>query len=578
LESIRYAVHLSICAVCSGLPELSLAPKTASKLPHSTRFAPVPSSIDIMDSNNEPTSFTDANDFWPTVSAAERNAFSLFIAVERCYRQPQKLGIERLIARSELLLAIVRRIMACLGSLFMNDIEPIPDPKRREFLKTSSLATLMALMGGVELRAEDAAKPASSGTALTKEPDPPSVNFGVIGLNEWGREILHQLSLMPYAPVVAICDNYSHAFRKAAEEAPKAKQYADYKELLADPNVQAVVIATPTGTHREIALAAIAANKHVYCEAPLANTIDDAKAIAKAARDAVKIVFQPGLQERSHPQRHFLIPFIRGGALGKDVMARAQWHKHDSWRRESPNEERAAALNWRLHQKTSTGLIGEEGVHQIDVASWFLRNRPVAVTGFSAMRLWGEDGRDVPDTVQAVYEFPHSINCLYDATLCSSFDGAYEMYYGTDSTIMCRDSKAWQFKEAGSALQGWEVYARKDTFYKESGIMLVASGSHQSALVGNAASSDPYDHTPVWYALDAFVRNVSLVGGTVKDFTDLYGDSADPKDLAEKLKALITRPAATWREGLDATVMAIAGNEAAVKKQKIAFQNEWFEL
>jgi predicted dehydrogenase len=460
----------------------------------------------------------------------------------------------------------------------MNDINPLQDSNRREFLKNTSLATLMTMMGGVELRAEDAAKTAPAGPALTKIPPPPSVNFGVIGLNERGREVLTQLALMSYAPVVAVCDTYEHAFRKAAEEAPKAKQYHDYKELLADPNVQAVVIATPTGTHREIALAALAANKNVYCEAPLANTIDDAKAIAKAARDAVKLVFQPGLQERSHPQRHFLIPFIRGGALGKDVMARAQWHAHDSWRHESPNDERAAALNWRLHQKTSAGLIGEEGVGQIDVVSWFMRSRPVAVTGFSAMRLWADDGRDVPDTVQAVYEFPHSVNLLYDATLCTSFDAAYEMYYGTDSTIMVRDSKAWQFKEAGSALQGWEVYARKDTFYKESGIMLVASGSHQSALTGNAASSDPYDHTPLWYALDAFTRNVGLVSGTVKDFTDIYGDSGDSKDLADKLTALTTQPAATWREGLDATVMAIVGNEAAVKKQKIAFENDWFEI
>jgi predicted dehydrogenase len=257
-------------------------------------------------------------------------------------------------------------------------------------------------------------------------------------------------------------------------------------------------------------------------------------------------------------------------------MARAQWHQHNSWRREAANDQRAADLNWRLDQKSSIGLIGEVGVHQIDVVSWFLRNRPAAVTGFSSMILW-KDGRDVPDTVQAVFEFPGGVNCMYDATLCNSFDDAYEMYYGTESTIMVRDSKAWQFKEAGSPLGGWEVYARKDTFYKESGIMLVANGSHQTALVGNAASSDPYDHTPLYYALDAFAKNVGQISQTVKDFTDLYGDS-DPKALMDKIKALITQPAATWQDGLDATVMAIKGNEAAVKKQKITFENEWFEL
>jgi predicted dehydrogenase len=458
----------------------------------------------------------------------------------------------------------------------MNEINPVPESNRRDFLKNTSLATLMALMGGVELRAQDAAKaPPAGEAALTTIPPPPTVNFGVIGLNEWGREILHQLSVMSYAPVVAICDNYSHALRKAGADAPNAKPYADYKELIADPNVQAVVIATPTASHREIALAAIAAGKHVYCEAPLANTIDDAKAIATAARDAVKVVFQPGLQERSHPQRHFLVPFIRGGALGKGVMARAQSHQKNSWRRESPNAERAAALNWRLDPKISTGLMGEVGVHQIDVVSWFLKNRPTAVTGFSSLLFW-KDGREVPDTVQAVYEFPDGINCLYDATLCSSFDAAYELYYGTEATIMCRDSKAWQFKEADSPLGGWEVYARKDTFYKESGIQLVANGSHQSALTGGVAA-DAYPNTPLWYALDAFTRNVGLVGGAIKDFIDSYGDS-DPKALADSLKSLKTYPSATWQDGLEATVMAIKGNEAAVKKQKITFENAWFEI
>jgi hypothetical protein len=161
--------------------------------------------------------------------------------------------------------------------------------------------------------------------------------------------------------------------------------------------------------------------------------------------------------------------------------------------------------------------------------------------------------------------------------LCNSFDAAYEMYYGTESTIMARDSKAWQFKEAGAPLGGWEVYARKDTFYKESGIMLIANGSHQSALVGNAATSEPYPYTPLYYALDAFARNAGLISQTVKDFTDLYGDG-DSKDLTDKIKTLLTQPAATWQEGLDATVIAIKSNEAAVNKQKITFENEWFEL
>jgi predicted dehydrogenase len=461
----------------------------------------------------------------------------------------------------------------------MNEVDNSPEPNRRDFLKNTSLATLMAMLGGVELRAQDAPKPATnSEPALTAIPPPPPVSYGVVGLGEQGREILHTLALLPSSPVAAICDTYPRSLRRASEEAPKAKQYQDYKQLLADPNVQAVVVATPTALHRDIALDALAAGKHVYCEAPLAATVPDAKAIAKAARDSVKLVFQAGLQERSHLQRNFLVPFIRSGAIGANVMARAQWHKKDSWARTAANPDREKALNWRLYQETSPGLLGEVGIHQLDAAAWFLKNRPVAVTGFSSTLLWrGDHERDVPDTVQAVMEFPDGASYLYDATLCSSFDKEYEMYHGTSAAIMVRDCKAWLFKEVDANLLGWEVYARKDNFYRETGIALIAGGSKQTALGGDAVSLNPYPNTPLYYALEAFTANAGQIGGAVKNYIDLYGDS-DPGALVENLKTLKTYPAANWRDGLEATVVALKANEAAVKKERILFEKDWFEL
>src|SRR5208282_6649772 len=122
-----------------------------------------------------------------------------------------------------------------------------------------------------------------------------------------------------------------------------------------------------------IAVAALKAGKHVYCEAPLANSIEDAREIALAAQAVAKSqIFQAGFQFRADPERLFLLPFIRSGALGKCSMARAQWHKKTSWRVSSPNPAREKALNWRLYKSTSLGLIGEIGSHQIDEVSWFL--------------------------------------------------------------------------------------------------------------------------------------------------------------------------------------------------------------
>jgi predicted dehydrogenase len=430
----------------------------------------------------------------------------------------------------------------------------------------------MAMMGAQELRGQGS--PAVSAPKQTPIPVGPTVKFGLIGAGEWGREILKSLALLPNAPVTAICDTYGPSLRRAGNEAPKAEKFDDYKKLLASKEVDAVAVATPTYMHREMVLDAIAAGKHVYCEAPLASSIEDAKAIANAAKAAIKLVFQAGLQERSHPQRQFLVPFIRGGALGTNVMARAQWHKRDSWRKTSSSPEHEDALNWRLRKEQSLGLSGEVGIHQFDVVDWFFKERPTSITGFSSLILWN-DGRNMPDTEQAVFEYANGVRLMYDATLCASFENAYEVYYGTDSTIMVRDEKAWLFKEVDAPLLGWEVYARKDAFYTETGIALVANATKQSAI-GQSATSNAFEHQPLYYALEAFTANVGEVTREVGAYVESYGD--DLSALPDTLAKLKLYPAANWREGLDATIIAIKAREAVMKNQKIAIDTQLFDL
>src|SRR5262249_28368168 len=195
---------------------------------------------------------------------------------------------------------------------------------------------------------------------------------------------------------------------------------------------------TPTQLHKDIVLAALKAGKHVYCEAPLANTIEDTRAIALAAKATPQVIFQAGLQLRSDPERLFLHPFIRSGALGKSVMARAQWHKKESWRAAAANPEREKAINWRLDKSISLGLIGEIGVHALDQVNWFYNARPTAITGFGSLILW-TDGRQVPDTIQVIFDYPGGARMIYDATLANSFDAEYQMLYGTDAAVMIRD-------------------------------------------------------------------------------------------------------------------------------------------
>ena len=449
------------------------------------------------------------------------------------------------------------------------------DFNRRDFLKGSSFAALMTMMGGVQLMAQSASEQKSA------VPDSgPKVKVAVIGLGSWGREILDQLGRLEKAEIVAICDNYPAMMRRSATKAPGAKQVEDYQELLKDAAIQAVIVATGSHQHKDIVIAALKAGKHVYCEAPLAHTVEDARAIALAAKESTAQVFQVGLQGRSDPQRHFLLPFIRSGALGKPVMARAQWHKKQSWRQASPNSDRERAINWRLNKSTSPGLIGETGIHAIDQAGWFMNIKPVAVTGFSSTLLWKDDGRDVPDTVEAMIEFPGGVKMNYNASLATSFDSENELLYGTDATVMMRDGKAWMFKEVDSPLLGWEVYARKDNFFNETGIVLAVGSSKQTALVDGAqAQQAPPAH---YHALKAFVANCKEVTAEVADFKSNY-ESATKEQLGEHVLSLkvgqnADRPAAGYHEGFVATVLALKVNEAVNTGKRIEFKKEWFEL
>ncbi len=449
---------------------------------------------------------------------------------------------------------------------------------RRDFLKGGSMATMMTLLGGVELFAQTATAADEKTEVLSKN------KVAVVGLGAWGREILSALATVPEAVVVVICDIYPAALKRSASLAPAAAQVADFKAVLENKDVESVIIATPTFTHKELVLAALKAGKHVYCEAPIAGNIADAKEIALAAKAAPLLNFQSGLQMRSDAERLFLLPFIRSGATGKFVMARSQWHKKTSWRSTSPNPEREKAINWRLDKSTSLGLVGEIGMHQIDQISWYLNALPVAVSGWGSIQLWN-DGRDVADTVQTVLEFPDGVRMVYDATLANSFDGAYDMIYGGDAAVMMRgsdpnlmlrDSKAWMFKEVDSPLLGWEVYAAKTQFYKDTGISLLAGASKPPKMDDKGQPLAEQIPTSLWSALQNFLRNSSEFSTKVKNFKEAVPD--DEEGLVAEIAKIDRRASAGFLQGYQAVVIAEKANEAIATGRRVELKPDLYEL
>lgn len=431
------------------------------------------------------------------------------------------------------------------------------DITRRDLLGRGALALGLLMGSAGNLRAEELV-PEPQAPAQAGQPPVP-VTVAVIGLGDQGRALLTSLSYVPGVNVAYICDNYAGVHKRALEAAPKATAVTDYKQVLADPKVQGVFVATPTHLHKQIVQDALAAGKHVYCEAPIAHTVDDAKAIAQAAKGAAsKSLFQSGLQYRTNPQHHHVLKFVRTGALNKVAQVKACWHKKTSWRRVAPSDERQNALNWRLDKAISPGLIGEVGIHQVDVATWFLNTMPVSVVGFGGNVAWS-DGRQVPDTVQAIIEYPNDVHLAYDATLGNSFDGIYELFQGTDAAVLMRDVRAWMFKEPDATALGWEVYAYKEKIGDDTGIALVADATKllaEGREPGKNRETDPR-RTPLYFACEAFANEIRNFG--------------KPKTEEDK-------PASGYVEGYVATVIALKANEAINTGQRITFTKEMFDI
>jgi predicted dehydrogenase len=452
---------------------------------------------------------------------------------------------------------------------------------RRDFLRGATITSLSSIglaLAGTEITAHAQAKPAGAQAAADDELKGRTVTFGVIGLGARGKEILTSLAKMgpQYAKVAGICDTFKAPtfVKKAQAIAPDATFDEDYKKILDNKAIEAVFIATPTPKHKQIVLDAIAAGKHVYCEAPFSNDIEEAKAIALAGQSA-KAIFQAGLQTRCNAQSAHVFHFMQSQTAGKLVGARAQWHANNKWRTAWPTPEREAEINWRLNKETSSGLLGEIGMHQIDMAAWYYRKLPVAITALGSIMKY-QDGRTVPDTVQALIEFPGNFNMLYDATLASSFDDAYELYFGTDATIMTRDQRGWMFKEADANQLGWEVFARKDVMQIGkpengtglqigTGVALVANATKQLAQ-GKEPGAVGTDVTKsaLYQACVAFLKSVRA------------GQRVAVMDSSAQNPKPPVAPGAL--EGYQATVMGIMANRSATEGKRIALDASMFTL
>lgn len=315
--------------------------------------------------------------------------------------------------------------------------------KRRTFLEKSALATTGMLVGP-QIFADT--------TSIAKND---VLQVGVIGTGDRGGGLIRTMQQFPELKVVAASDILPFRLEKAVADAGSGtKSYPDYRALLDDKDVDAVVIATPLSMHYEMAKAALDAGKHIYQEKTMTYQIREALHLAKLVGQHQDQVFQVGHQYRYLPLYFKVAEMIRGGSIGDVTNVYVQWNRNADWRRPVPDPQYERMINWRMYREYSGGLTAELHSHQIDFINWIFDSHPEKVTGFGGIDYW-KDGRETFDNVNSMLRYPNGmkVNCI--SLTANAHNGYMLEFRGSKGTIRLSIDKAWfYFERPNSKVMG----------------------------------------------------------------------------------------------------------------------------
>ncbi len=217
------------------------------------------------------------------------------------------------------------------------------------------------------------------------------VSVGLIGSGGRGSYDASIVNADPRARVTALCDLYDDRLETATQKikATGPKIYKDFEKMLASPDIDAVVIATPPFEHPRMLEAAVQAGKHVYCEKPAGVDIEGVKRVIAAGRKAdPKKNISFGFQQRYGPVYLEAYKRIQAGQIGTLSNARGFWIDRDPFKRVSyPDSQVEKLRNWFAYRDYSGDFIVEQDCHNLDVLHWFLGARPIRAVGMGGRKV-----------------------------------------------------------------------------------------------------------------------------------------------------------------------------------------------
>lgn len=303
---------------------------------------------------------------------------------------------------------------------------------RREFIKRSAATGAGA---GLTLGMSRRAKAAFDNT------DSPNgrVTLGFIGTGARAHQVMDDISRIPGFEIVALCDAYKGRLERAAEITKgRAKIYKDHRELLAAPGIDAVYIGTPDHLHKEHAIAALEAGKDVYIEKPLSYTIAEGLEIIATVKKTGRIL-QVGSQNISAPTQIKAREIVASGRLGQITMIRATVNRNTAggaWIYPIPPDANPETVNWemflgpapkrpfslerffrwRCYEDYSGGMATDLFVHVMTTIHFVMgAQAPEMVVAAGSLYRW-KDSRDVPDTLDAIMQYPEGFTVNLSGT------------------------------------------------------------------------------------------------------------------------------------------------------------------
>ncbi|MBO2543187.1 Gfo/Idh/MocA family oxidoreductase [Salegentibacter sp. BDJ18] len=268
------------------------------------------------------------------------------------------------------------------------------------------------------------------------------VNIGVIGTGNRGSGLIPLIDKIPNLRLSGCCDILPFRLKSGLNEAEnKVIGYSDYRKLLDDSDIDAVIIATPFSTHSSIAIDALDAGKHVYGEKTLAKGYEEIKALYKRTCQSSKI-FQTGHQYHSSRLYTHVVDLIKKGKIGNITAFECQWNRYGDWRREVPSEELERLVNWRMYKEYSGGLVAELCSHQIDFVNWVLEASPNQVMGTGGIDYW-KDGRETYDNIHLIYSYPNGVEAKFTCLTSNAYNNYQIKVMGDKGTIILDFQRAW---------------------------------------------------------------------------------------------------------------------------------------